>query len=92
MAFQGSAEEKRQRAQSLFDKSEKRKVEVAKSGNDHRTSISADAAKTIRLRALRLAKEEADTLAAKAQEIEKQATVAALPRAERKKPVRREAS
>ena len=89
MPSNGTPEEKRQRAQLHFEKSEQRKAEAAKSRDDHNAKINADAAKTIRLRALRLAKEEADALAAKTREAEKQAALAASPRAARKKPTRK---
>ena len=87
MAFQGSPEEKRQRAQLHFEKGEQRKADAAKSLGEHHARISADAAKTIRLRALRLAKEEADALAAKAR-AEKKAVVA-VPKTARKTPARK---
>jgi hypothetical protein len=87
VASHGSAEEKRQRAQAHFEKGEQRRAEATKSHDDYRAAINADATKTIRLRALRLAKEAADELAAKARAAEKRAR-AALPRAARKKVVR----
>ena len=64
------------------------RVEAAKSHDEYRAVINADAAKTMRLRALRLAKEAADELAAKARAAEKLA-LAALPKVARKKPVRK---
>jgi len=87
MSSHGSAEEKRQRAQAHFEKGEQRRVEAAKSRDDYRAQINADAAKTIRLRALRLAKEAADELAKKSQAAAKEAR-AALPKAARKKTLR----
>jgi hypothetical protein len=80
MASHGSAEEKRQRAQSHFEKAEQRKVEAAKSLDEHRAKQDADAAKTLRLRTLRLAKEAQDEAVAKqlsAEKAEKEAAQAA---------------
>lgn len=61
-----SIEEKRQRAQSHFEKKELRMVEAAQVADDHRAKGVAEAAKTVRLRALRLAKEALDAEAAQA--------------------------
>lgn len=83
------SEETRQRAQSHFEKKEQRKAEAISSRNAYQAQIDATAAKTVRLRALRLAKEAADDLAAKARLAEKQTSPSALPKATRKKPVRK---
>lgn len=85
MTSRGSSEEKRQRAQSHFEKGEQRRVEAAKSVVDHRAKINADAAKTIRLRALRLAKEAADALEAQRLSADMQATISASQGATPKK-------
>jgi transcriptional regulator of nitric oxide reductase len=79
MSSRGSPEEKRLRAQAYFEKGEQRRVEAAKSHSDYRAAINADAAKTIRLRALRLAKEAADELAAKERAAKKKALARAKP-------------
>jgi hypothetical protein len=82
------SEETRQRAQLHFEKKEQRKVEATNSRNAYNAQIDADAAKTARLRALRLAKEAADELAEKNRLAEKQA-LSASPKAARKKPARK---
>ena len=82
-----TSDEKKQRAQAHFEKGEQRRTEAAKSRDDYRAQINADAAKTIRLRALRLAKEAADALAANERAAEKLAR-AALPRTARKKTIK----
>ncbi len=48
------------RAEARFQVTEQRKTEAEKAMQDLRDAKTAEAAKTIRLRALRLAKEEAD--------------------------------
>lgn len=58
----------RAKAEARFQVAEQRKTEAEKVMQDLREAKTAEAAKTIRLRALRLAKEEAD-----------RAAVAALP-------------
>jgi hypothetical protein len=81
------SEETRQRAQMHFEKKEQRKVEATNSRNAYHAQIDADAAKTARLRALRLAKEAADELATKTRLSEK--ALSASPKATRKKPSRK---
>lgn len=56
-----SSEGKRKRAQSHFEKAEQRKIKEALALEDYRSKNAAVAAKTARLRALRLAKEAADS-------------------------------
>lgn len=80
-----SPEELRQRAQMNFDKAETRKREAAQSLQAHEAEKEAIAAKTERLRALRLAKEAADQATADVQKAEKAAAVAAALNV-RKKP------
>ncbi len=79
------AEEKRQKAQLHFEKAAQRKIDATKSYDSYRAEKNAELAKTIRLRALRLAKEAADAVAA----TEKQAIIAAAPKAVRKRAPRK---
>lgn len=79
-----SPEELRQRAQMNFDKAEARKREAAQSLQAHEAEKDAIAAKTERLRALRLAKEAADQAVADTQKAEKAAAVAAALNGRRK--------
>ena len=65
MTSGGSTEEKRQRMQLRFEKNEQRRVEAAKAVDDRLAAGKAEAAKTARLRALRLAKEAEDELESK---------------------------
>jgi hypothetical protein len=87
-----SAEEKRLRAQLHFEKGEQRRVEAAKAVDDHLARSRAEAAKTARLRALRLAKEAADDLNAKKIRADKQAVLSAAQDAPRKKTAKRKKS
>ena len=58
------AEGARARAEARFQVTEQRKTEADKAMQDLREAKAAEAAKTTRLRALRLAKEESDRQAA----------------------------
>lgn len=65
MATRGlSTDEIKRRAQATFDKAEQRKLESQRAFEALRAEQAAVAAKTARLRALRLAKEQADAEAA----------------------------
>lgn len=65
MATRGlSADEIKRRAQLTFDKAEQRKLDSERAFDALRAEQQATAAKTARLRALRLAKESADAEAA----------------------------
>ena len=59
-----SSEDARKRAQASFDKVEQRKQGVARALDAERAEQESIAKKTLRLRALRLAKENADMIAA----------------------------
>ena len=56
----GDPTEIRQRAEARFKLAEQRQTDATKAMNDVRSARDAEAAKTIRLRALRLAKEASD--------------------------------
>ena len=84
-----STEEKRQRAQVHFEKGEQRRVEAAKAVDDHLVKNKAEAAKTARLRALRLAKEAADELEAKRLSADMHATMSGARGTARKKTTKR---
>lgn len=58
-------EDKRKYAQSYFDKGEQRKNEAARAHDEHTEKNDALIANTLRLRALRLAKEAQDAQIAK---------------------------
>jgi hypothetical protein len=72
-----SSEEKRLRAQSHFQKGEERRVEATKVVDHHLARSKAEAAKTARLRALRLAKEADDAVQAKNLSDDMRATISA---------------
>ncbi len=63
----GDPVEIRQRAEARFKLAEQRQTDAAKAMNDVRSARDAEAAKTSRLRALRIAKEESDREALAAQ-------------------------
>ncbi len=88
MPTRGSPEEIQQKAQFRLEQAELRKRDADKSLAEQKAKSNAVAAKTIRLRALRLAKEAqdaADALAATAQSDRECATTEALPSVRAKK-------
>ncbi len=85
MGIRVSPEEKQRRAHAQFEKSEQRAREGAKARDERDLKTKAQAAKTVRLRALRLAKEAADELAAKNLSAEKAVQATNSPNAARKK-------
>ncbi len=81
MKIRGSAEEVQQKAKMRLDLAEQRRLEAEKSLAEHKAKGHAVLAKTVRLRALRLAKEAkgaADTLATTEQKARKDAKKSAV--------------
>ena len=66
MSFGKATPDARAKAESKFHLAERRKSEAEQAITEARASKNAESAKTARLRALRLAKEEADRLTAAA--------------------------
>ena len=66
MSFGKASADARAKAESKFHLAERRKSEAEQAVTEARASKNAEAMKTARLRALRLAKEEADRLTAAA--------------------------